>query len=74
VEIDRLATAARAAAGAELQVNAGHGINYANLPELFAVPHLTELNIGHSIVARAMRVGLEQAVREIRALMADYPG
>ena len=61
------------AAGMDLQVNAGHGINYRNLDRLFAVPFLTEWNIGHSIVSRAMRVGMEQAVREMKAAMAAYP-
>lgn len=74
LEIDRLAAAARAGHQAGLQVNAGHGINYANITRLWAVPHLVELNIGHSIVARAVRCGLTQAVREMKQLMAAYPG
>ena len=49
-----------------LQVNAGHGLNYVNLPALQEVPHLVELNIGHSIVSRAVFVGLTQAVREMK--------
>jgi len=73
VEIDRLVAAAREGYGAGLQVNAGHGINYSNLTRLWAVPFLVELNIGHSIVARALRVGLTQAVREMKQLMASYP-
>jgi pyridoxine 5-phosphate synthase len=72
-EIARLTEAARLGHSAGLQVNAGHGINYGNLHLLYAVPHLTELNIGHSIVARAMRVGFETAVREMKALMEGYP-
>jgi pyridoxine 5-phosphate synthase len=72
-EIARLALAARIGHEAGLQVNAGHGINYSNLHLLFAVPHLAELNIGHSIVARAMRVGFETAVREMKEQMAAYP-
>lgn len=72
-EVNRLIEAARMAAGMDLQVNAGHGINYLNLSRLFAVPFLAELNIGHSIVARAMRVGMEQAVREMKEEMALYP-
>jgi len=56
-----------------LQVNAGHGINYANLARLWVVPHLTELNIGHSIVSRALRVGMTAAVREMKTLMTQYP-
>jgi len=72
-EIARLAAAARAAHAAGLQVNAGHGINYSNITHLWAVPYLAELNIGHSIVARALRSGLSQAVRDMRQLMATYP-
>ncbi len=55
-----------------LKVNAGHGLNYDNLPVLFRVPHLVELNIGHSIVSRAIFAGLESAVREMLALMKEY--
>ncbi|MCU0795296.1 MAG: pyridoxine 5'-phosphate synthase [Akkermansiaceae bacterium] len=72
-EVNRLIEASRMAAGMDLQVNAGHGINYRNLDRLFAVPFLTEWNIGHSIVSRAIRVGMEQAVREMKAAMAAYP-
>ena len=72
MEVERLVDAARAGAGMDLQVNAGHGINYDNLPELFPVPYLTELNIGHSIVARAMRVGMPTAVREMKSAMEAY--
>jgi pyridoxine 5-phosphate synthase len=55
-------------------VNAGHGLNYENLPELFRVPHLVELNIGHSIVSRAVLVGLETAVKEMLLVMKNYRG
>ena len=72
-EVARLAGAARAAHAAGLQVNAGHGINYSHITHLWAVPYLAELNIGHSIVARALRVGLTQAVRDMQQLMATYP-
>jgi len=53
-------------------VNAGHGLNYENLPALFRVPHLVELNIGHSIVSRAVMTGLETAVKDMRRLMEGY--
>jgi len=56
----------------KLQVNAGHGINLENLPELLTVPHLAELNIGHTLIARSMRVGLTEAVKEMRAAMKGY--
>jgi pyridoxine 5-phosphate synthase len=69
VELARLAEGAAAGHAAGLQVNAGHGINYTNLASILSLPHLTELNIGHSIIARATRVGLVQAVREMKALM-----
>ncbi|MBK1828824.1 pyridoxine 5'-phosphate synthase [Haloferula rosea] len=74
VEVDRLVEAARVAAGMDLQVNAGHGINYRNLSQLFMVPHLSELNIGHTIVSRAVQVGMTAAVREMKEAMAAYQG
>ena len=73
-ELAQLIRAARRAHELGLRVNAGHGLNYANLPSLHAVPHLEELNIGHSIVSRAVFVGLTQAVREMLALMHGYRG
>ncbi|NWK54667.1 pyridoxine 5'-phosphate synthase [Verrucomicrobiaceae bacterium N1E253] len=57
-----------------LQVNAGHGINLENLPELLTVPHLAELNIGHTLISRSVRVGLSEAVREMREAMSGYQG
>lgn len=73
VELHRLRDAAVLAAGLGLQVNAGHGLNYTNTPLLLGtVPHLRELNIGHSIVSRAVFVGLERAVGEMLKLMAEY--
>ena len=73
-ELEQLRAAARAASESHLQVNAGHGINYKNIALIHEIPALTELNIGHSIVARAMQVGLETAVKEMLAAMAKYPG
>jgi pyridoxine 5-phosphate synthase len=52
-----------------LQVNAGHGLDYDNVGPVAAIPELFELNIGHSIVSRAVFVGLTQAVREMRVAM-----
>lgn len=72
-EIARLREAALRGHALGLQVNAGHGINYQNITRLFEVPHLAELNIGHTIVSRAIRVGMEAAVREMKAAMAGYP-
>lgn len=52
-----------------LKVNAGHGLNYQNVHRMHEIPHLVELNIGHSIIARSVFVGLEQAVKEMKALV-----
>ena len=69
-ELMRLVAAAEHGHRIGLRVNAGHGLNLDNLPVfLGAVPHLDTLNIGHSIVARAVLVGMEQAVRETKALL-----
>ena len=73
-EIENLQAASRCAFELKLQVNAGHGINYTNIALVKKVPHLTELNIGHSIVSRAMFVGLEKAVSEMLFAMEGYPG
>jgi len=71
-ELENLQAAANAASELKLQVNAGHGINYTNITQVHKISHLAELNIGHSIVARAIFVGLEAAVREMIVAMADY--
>ncbi|HUB86296.1 MAG TPA: pyridoxine 5'-phosphate synthase [Verrucomicrobiae bacterium] len=73
-ELQRLISGAKLAHSLGLKVNAGHGLNYENLPALFAVPHLVELNIGHSIVSRAVFVGMKTAAREMLALMKKYRG
>lgn len=72
-EVDRLANAAILANALGLNVNAGHGLSLANLRAIFEVPYLQELNIGHSIISRAIFVGLEQAVKEMLEVMAEYP-
>jgi pyridoxine 5-phosphate synthase len=69
----RLAAVARAAgdgAAHHLEVLAGHGLTYFNVQPIAAIPEIIELNIGHSIVARAALVGMERAVREMVALLA----
>jgi pyridoxine 5-phosphate synthase len=71
-ELERLREAAIRARGRGLQVNAGHGINYRNVALIHKIPNLTELNIGHSIVARSLFVGIETAVRELLGLMQGY--
>ena len=68
-ELMRIHEASIFAHGLGLQVNAGHGINYANIALIRTVPHLFELNIGHSIVSRAVFAGLDTAVREMLAAM-----
>ena len=73
-ELEQLRAAARAASESHLQVNAGHGINYKNIKLIHEVPSLSELNIGHSIISRAMWVGLETAVKEMLSAMKNYPG
>ena len=71
-ELERLRSAAIRASNFNLQVNAGHGINYLNIAQIHKVPKLTELNIGHSIVSRAMFVGVDAAVREMLSAMQNY--
>jgi len=73
-ELDRLCQCANHAFASKLQVNAGHGINYQNIALIHKIPHLTELNIGHAIVSRAIFAGWENAVREMLALMENYQG
>jgi len=70
--VKRLVEAAKQAHALGLSVNAGHGLNYENLRLIYLVPHLIELNIGHSIVSRAITVGLPAAVREMLDLMSGY--
>jgi len=69
VELSRLIEAARLASDSGIQVNAGHGLNYVNVTPILSIPNLVELNIGHSIVSRALVVGMEQATREMVALL-----
>ena len=68
-ELGRIRDGALFAHSLGLQVNAGHGINYTNIALIRTVPHLVELNIGHSIICRAVFTGLDAAVREMLALM-----
>ncbi|HYC92811.1 MAG TPA: pyridoxine 5'-phosphate synthase [Thermoanaerobaculia bacterium] len=70
-QLDKVATAARAAKKLGLTVYAGHGLTYRNIDGIAAIPEIEELNIGHSIVSRAALVGLEAAVREMIALMRN---
>ncbi|MDN5863601.1 MAG: pyridoxine 5'-phosphate synthase [Gammaproteobacteria bacterium] len=68
-ELERLQNAAEQAGQAGLVVNAGHGLRYDNVIELLDLPGLRELNIGHSIVARALFCGLRSAVSEMKTLL-----
>jgi len=68
-ELERIRHAASYAHDKGLIVNAGHGLNYHNVEAIAAIPYMNELNIGHAIVARAVFVGLKDAVREMRELL-----
>lgn len=66
-EFRRLCRATEATSNVGIVSNAGHGINYVNIAEIVDVPHLHELNIGHSILCRALLCGIGEAVREMKA-------
>jgi len=70
-ELDKIRAAVEYAAGKGLQVNAGHGLNYHNVQPIAAIAGIREFNIGHSIVARSVFVGIAQAVREMKALIGS---
>lgn len=70
-ELERLRRACVFGHGLGLQINAGHGLHYRNVQRVVRLPHMTELNIGHAIVSRAIFVGLFEAVREMRALILN---
>jgi pyridoxine 5-phosphate synthase len=69
-EFEAIAQAARLAYKLGIGVNAGHGLNYRNIKRLTHIPEIVEYNIGHSIIARALLVGLPQAVKEMRDLLS----
>jgi len=69
-ELGKLARGAALALSLGLRINAGHGLNYENTASILALPGLEELNIGHSIISRAVSVGLENAVREMARIIA----
>jgi pyridoxine 5-phosphate synthase len=70
-EFGRLVDACKAATKLGLRVAAGHGLNYRNVQPVAALPEIEELNIGHAIVGRAILVGMERAVREMKELLRD---
>jgi pyridoxine 5-phosphate synthase len=68
-ELNRIINAAAFAGNIDLKVAAGHGLNYKNTPNICFIHEIEELSIGHSIISRAVLVGLEQAVREMIAII-----
>jgi pyridoxine 5-phosphate synthase len=70
-ELERLRVATRFAASIGLTVHAGHGLNYHNVQPVAAIAEISELNIGHALIAHALFVGLPAAVREMKALLAE---
>lgn len=69
-ELERLRAGARLASSLGLEVHAGHGLHYHNVQPVAAITEIVELNIGHSIISRAIFDGLDKAIRDMRALMA----
>jgi pyridoxine 5-phosphate synthase len=72
-ELARVVAAADAGVRAGVEVAAGHGLHYGNVAPIVAIAPIEELNIGHAIVARAVLVGFDRAVREMKALLARGP-
>jgi pyridoxine 5-phosphate synthase len=68
-ELQRIREATEFAHSLDIQVNAGHGLDYHNTQAIAVIPNIRELNIGHSMVARAVFVGIRQATVEMLALM-----
>ena len=71
-EIERIQKAASLVRSLGLEVHAGHGLNYKNVSDIIKIPEIVELNIGHSIIGRAIFVGLENAVKEMLELVKKY--
>lgn len=69
-ELEKIHESVDYACGLGLRVNAGHGLTYQNVKDVARIPRIEELNIGHSIISRAVFVGLDEAVREMLALVA----
>jgi pyridoxine 5-phosphate synthase len=70
-ELERIQRGVLHGVGRGLKVNAGHGLHYTNVQAIAAIPEIAELNIGHAIVAHAVFVGWENAVREMKAIMVS---
>ena len=70
-ELERVARAVAFSIDCGMQANAGHGLNYSNTREVAMIPGVAELNIGHSIVSRALSVGMFEAVKEMKAIIGE---
>lgn len=71
-QFDRIARAVETAARVDLRISAGHGLNYVNIQRFHALPKIEEYSIGHSIVARAVYVGFDRAVRDMVELVKGF--
>ena len=71
-ELEKLRQATNQATGLGLHVHMGHGLNYWNVKPIVRIPGVEELNIGHSIIARAVLIGLERAVREMKLAIVEH--
>ncbi|MDR2643154.1 MAG: pyridoxine 5'-phosphate synthase, partial [Planctomycetaceae bacterium] len=70
-EITRIAEAGKIITNANLRLHAGHGLTYHNVIPIVKIPNMLELNIGHSIISRAVMVGLKKAVKEMKQLLCN---
>ncbi|MGB7347400.1 MAG: pyridoxine 5'-phosphate synthase [Pirellulaceae bacterium] len=68
-ELSRLIESGQAATAGNIRLHAGHGLNYTNVRDVAKIPNMVELNIGHSIVSRAVMVGMREAVAEMRRIL-----
>jgi len=71
-EFEKINKAAKLGAELKLKVHAGHGLNYVNIKRFSSIPEIKEYSIGHSIIARAVMVGLDQAIREMITLVSQF--
>jgi len=71
-EFEKIKEAAKLASKLKLKVHAGHGLNYVNIRRFASIPEIEEYSIGHSIIARTVIVGIDQAVREMVALVSQF--
>ena len=70
-ELQKIIEASYFASDLNLLVNAGHGLNYQNVKKIASIKNINELNIGHSIISRAIAIGLENSVREMKKLIQE---